>query len=232
MNKSSLLTLSAIALSALGASSAQATLAMYDDAVAGSGFTARTTAASPALDGTNQVAFDFGAIAGDATFDFILRGDIAAGGRDGFLAHADADASNSLRYEQWDDTGQLGFTRSGVADYLFTPAVTSPATDTLVTYRWTDATDTMDLFLDGNLAGTTTGVSVAFQMPTGPGRLGNNPGNSEGMVGTITRVTTWNSALSDAEIQANGDAWTAIPEPTAAALLGLFGFSFMLRRRR
>ncbi|MFT5110295.1 MAG: hypothetical protein ACI9UA_005949 [Pseudoalteromonas tetraodonis] len=223
--------LGVIALAVLAAPASHATLAIYDAAIATSGFAARTTSVSSAFTGTNQVAFDFGAISGDATFEFILSGDPVGGGQDGFLAHADADGSNSLRYEQWNDTGQLGFTRSGAADYIFAPAVLSPTADTHIAYRWTDATDTMDLFLDGTLAGTATGVSVAFQMPTGPGRLGNNAGNSEGMVGTISRVTTFNSALNPADIASHANAWL-VPEPSGMALIGLAGLAIIIRRRR
>ena len=227
MKRNSLLPLTVVAVSLVIVPASQATLALYDAAIDGSGFTARTTSVSPALDGTNNVAFDFGSISGDATFEFILRGDPVAGGRDGFLA-VGTNSGNSLRYEQWDDTGQLGFTRSGVEDYLFTPAVPSPTTDTHIAYRWTSGTSTMDLFIDGALAGSTAGAT--FDMPTGAGFLGNNAGNTEGMVGTISRVTTFDSALTDGEIAAHANAWL-VPEPSSA-LLGLLGFAFMLRRRR
>lgn len=203
-----------------------ANLAGYDAAIDGSGFTARHTTVET-LDGTNSASFDFGAISGDATMEFIVRGDIAAGGQDGFLA-VGSNGTFSLRYEQWDDTGQLGFTHGGVADYLFTPAVVSPATDTLVTYRYNSGTGTMDLFLDGTLAGSAS--APGFVMPAGLGSLGNNAGLSEGMVGTISRVTTFNSALPDAEILAHGDAWL-VPEPSSLSLLCLTGLAFIRRRR-
>ncbi|MFT6862843.1 MAG: hypothetical protein ACJAVK_001403, partial [Akkermansiaceae bacterium] len=100
-----------IAIMALAAGSLQgASLVNYDAAIAGSGFTSRTTDVSPAFDTTNSVAFDFGAISGDATFEFIVSGDPVGGGQNGFLAVGTSDAANSLRYEQWNDTGQLGFT--------------------------------------------------------------------------------------------------------------------------
>ena len=102
----------------------------YDAAIAGSGFEQRTTAVSAPLDGTIAVPFNFGAISGDATFEFILAGDPVAGGRDGFLG-VGTNATFNLRYEQWDDTGQLGFTHAGVADYLITPAAASPTSNTL-----------------------------------------------------------------------------------------------------
>ncbi|MCK5923939.1 MAG: PEP-CTERM sorting domain-containing protein [Methylococcales bacterium] len=228
--KKTILTLG-VATLALSITSSQATLALYDAQVAGSGFTARTTAISPDLTGTNSVIFDFGAITGDATFDFIVRGDHVAGGRDGFLAVGNSNSTSNLRYEGWDNTGELGFSRSGVADYNFTPGVASPSSDTLVTYRWTDATDTMDLFMDGVFAATQT-AGPTFEMATGPGHLGNNAALGEGMVGTISRVTTYNSAQSNADILARGNAWTAVPEPSGMALIGLAGLAMIARRRR
>lgn len=221
-----IITLSALAIAA---SSLQgASLINYDAAIAGSGFTSRTTEVSAALDGTNNIAFDFGAIGGDATFEFIISGDPVGGGQDGYLAVATADASNSLRYEQWDNTGQLGFTKAGVADYNF--SIASPTVDTHLTYRWTDATDTMDLFING-VSTESIVASDAFAMPTGPGFLGNNEGNTEGMVGTISRVTTFNSALSDSDISAHSTAWTGVPEPSSVLLSGLAALALLRRRR-
>ena len=203
----------------------------YDAAIAGSGFTERTTAVSPALDGSNAVDFDFGAISGDATFEFILSGDPVGGGRDGFLAVGTSDATNSLRYEQWDDTGQLGFTKGGVADNTFTALnAASPTTDTHVAYRWTQATGTMDLFING--APTDSIAGATFDMPTGPGLLGNNAGLTEGMVGTISRVTTFDSAIGDSEIAAHANAFTGIPEPSSILLSSIAALALLRRNRR
>jgi len=207
-----------------------ASLADYDAAIDGSGFVARTTEVSATFDTTNNVAFDFGAISGDATFEFIVRGDPAAGGQNGFLAVATGNAVNSLRYEQWDDTGQLGFTRGGVADNTFgAAAAASPTDDTHVAYRWTQGTGTMDLFVNGALADTIAGAT--FDMPSGPGFLGNNEGLTQGMLGTISRVTTYDSALSDSDISSHSTAWTGIPEPSSI-LLSSLATLILLRRRR
>ena len=179
------------------------------------------------FDTTNSAAFDFGTVIGDATFEFIIEGDPVAGGRNGYIGRADANAVNSLRYEQWDNTGTLGFTRGGVADYNL--GVASPTTPTHIAYRW-DGANTMELFVDGALSGTVAGAT--FEMPTGAGVLGNvNPGGTEGMVGTIHRVTTYDSALSNSDIAAHANAWL-IPEPTGVALVGLAGLAMIVRRRR
>ena len=183
------------------------------------------------FDGTNIELFDFGTISGDATFEFIIGGDPVAGGQNGYIGRADANPLNSLRYEQWNDTGQLGFTQSGVADNTFTALdAASPAADTHVTYRWTQTGGTMDLFINGVATDSIAGAT--FDMPTGPGHLGNvaEAGN-EGMIGTISRVTTFNTALADADITAHADAWLAVPEPSSVLLSGIAALALLRRRR-
>ena len=76
-----------------------------------------------------------------------------------------------------------------------------------ITYVW-NATDlTMQLYVNGVLAGTSTGVSSDFGMPTGAGLLGNNAGGTEGMVGTIYRVTVYSGVLPDTQIKSHADAY-------------------------
>ena len=231
MKKRLLTSISAVAAALALAPSASATLASYDAAIAadnGGGLPyAGILSSAQTFNGSNIAAVDFGSITGAATFEFILEGDPVAGGRNGYIGRADANAGNSLRYEQWDDTGTLGFTRSGVADYNL--GVPSPTTATHVTYLW-DGAGTMELFIDGVSSGTVNGAT--FEMPTGPGHLGNvSDGGGEGMVGTIHRMTTYDSALSTAQIASHANAWL-IPEPTGVALFGLAGFAMILRRRR
>jgi len=151
-------------------------LVAYDTAIqADTTATALAKLTAPVtLDGTAGSAFDFGATAGDTTMEFILQGDSNLTGDSGFLAVGE-NSSSSLRYEQWQNTHQLGFTQGGVADYMFSPAVSSPTTPTHLTYVWNSTELTMSLYVNGTLAGTATGVSDVFAMPTGAGFLGANP---------------------------------------------------------
>lgn len=196
-------------------------LTLYDTAISdGHGGGAGTLPYASVLttpvvfDGTNIELFDFGTISGDATFEFIISGDPVAGGQNGYIGRADANPGNSLRFEQWNDTGQLGFTRAGVADNTFNaPNAASPAVDTHVTYRWTEATGTMDLFINGAPTDSITGAT--FEMPTGPGHLGNvAAGGGEGMIGTIHRVTTYDSLVDDATIQEHAEAFLTTGDPS------------------
>jgi len=206
-------------LLALLAVSARAGLTEYDAAI--------TADATPAVSkltnavtftGTNSSLFNFGSITGDATFEFIVQGTPSTA--DGYLA-VGANSTSNLRFEQWNNTGQMGMTQLGVADYLFTPAVPTPETIRHITYVWNGA-GTMKLYVDGTLAGTNSSVTTAFGMPTGSGRLGANPSNGEGMVGTIYRMTCYDSVLSDAKILSHADAYHGVLRPP---VIGFFNAS-------
>lgn len=195
---------------------AEATLPQYDriinedEASNGLAPTAKLTEAV-SFDGSNHSPFEFGQTADAVTIEFVLEGDPVAGGPDGYLA-VGANSSSNLRYEQWRNTGQLGFTQLGVADYLFSPLVVSPTEPTHITYVW-DGDGRMQLYLDGVLAGENTQAGDGFTMPTGSGLLGNNSRNSEGMVGTIHRVTVYDEALDATTIRRHADAYNGITYP-------------------
>ena len=190
-----------------------ASLADYDlvianDAAAGMPPTATLTAAVT-FNGASFHPFDFGPVSGAAAFEFIVEGTPA--GPNGYLA-VGANAVSNLRFEQWSDTGQMGFTQLGVADYLFTPPVATPPQARHIVYVW-DGAGTMQLYVDGALAGTRSGVAAAFGMPTGNGRLGANPSGGEAMTGTIHRLTAYDQLLSPDTIQRHADAFLGIARP-------------------
>ena len=158
------------------------------------------------LTGANRAGFNFGSHAGRVTMEFILVGDSSFGSGASYLA-VGANPSSSLRYEQWNNTGQLGFTQSGVQDYLFNPVVPSPGRFTHVAYLWDTNTHVMRLFLNGSFAGARSGVDPNFVMPKGQGWLGANQGNTENMTGSIHRVTVYDRVLPDDLIQRHADAY-------------------------
>ena len=75
-------------------------------------------------------------------------------------------ATFSLRYEQWDDTGALGFThvrRRGLRTFTDegdAALLSSPTGPTHVAYRWQSDLQTMSLYIDGELAGTHLGSKL------------------------------------------------------------------------
>ncbi len=198
---------------------AQTPLEAYDTAIAtdaagGLAPVAKLTAAVT-LTGTGGAAFDFGVSSGDGTIEFILEGDPAANNT-AYLA-VGANAASSLRYEVWDNTGQLGFTQAGVADYQFTPGVLSPKRTTHVAYAWDPASFVMRVYVNGLLAGSATGVDANFALPTGAGWLGNNADGTEPMVGKIHRVTVYNSLLSEAAIRRHAEAFGGLVNQALSA---------------
>jgi hypothetical protein len=185
--------------------------AINEDSAAGLAPRAKLTNALTFND-ANQSTFNFGDNSGDVTMEFVLQGDPGAGGPDGYLA-VGANANSNLRYEQWNNTGQLGFTQLGVADYLFSPVVPSPTEPVHVAYVWRSAERSMELYLNGSLAGTRSGVDGGFAMPAGQGWLGNNAAGSEGMAGIIHRVTVYDEAILPDIIQRHADAYNGITHP-------------------
>lgn len=202
-----------IVLVAVLPATVRASLAAYDasitaDASGGVNTLARLT--EPAvLNGANRVAFNFGANSGDVTMEFILTGNPSFGTGSSFIA-VGANSTSSLRYNQWQNTGQLGFTQGGVADYLFNPGAPSPQAPVHIAYVWQSASRTMRLYLNGSFAGSSSGVSAAFAMPTGQGWLGGNPGGGELMQGTIFRVTVYDDVIADDVIQRHADAYNDV----------------------
>jgi hypothetical protein len=204
----------------LGLAGAQANLTGYDaaitnDAAVGLVPLARLTNAVT-VTGGKRAAFNFGNGSGSVTMEFILEGNPAAG-VDSYLAVGSSSSSN-LRYAQYSNTRQLGFTQLGVADYLFTPGVSSPTAPTHVTYTWDATGRVMSLYTNGVLAGKCSGVVATFAMPSGLGWLGANPGNTEQMSGTIYRVTVYKGLIGEEAIRRHGDAYNDIkPLPVIAA---------------
>jgi hypothetical protein len=199
----------------VGAISAKASLSTYDaaiisDAAGGLAPLARLTSAV-VLTGTNRAAFNFGASSGSTTFEFVLEGDPAVV-ISAFLAVGE-NSSSSLRYDIWYDTGELGFTEGGVADYQFSPGVPSPVLPTHIAYVWDHNTRTMKLFLNGKLAGSRAGVSTSFAMPRGQGWLGANTSGSEAMVGTIHRLVVYAGMVSEEVIRAHADTFNDVLRP-------------------
>lgn len=179
--------------------------AVSADAVAGVTPTATLLQAATFL-GNNSFPFDFGNVSGDGTFECIVESTGSAASA--YLA-VGANTASNLRLRQNPNTGQVGMTQLGVADYIFSPPVNAPETAAHLAYVW-NGTGTMSLYVNGVLSGTRSGVSGSFGLPNGAGRLGANPSNGEGMSGTIYRVTCYDSALSADLLLRHGEAFLGV----------------------
>ncbi len=195
---------------------AQASLQTYDEIIKAdqmAGLSTLATLVSPVvLTGANKAPFNFGHTSGDVTLEFILEGDPTTGSASKYLAVGN-NAGSNLRYEQWSNTGQLGFTELGVLDYRFSPAVPSPTAPVHMAYVWDDSESIMTLYMNGTVAGSTSGVTARFAMPTGQGYLGANPSDGEAMIGTIYRVTVYNKIIDEAAILKHADAYNDVTHP-------------------
>ena len=177
-----------------------------DDAAAGLTPVAKLT--SPLdFDGTNTESFDFGALSGSATFEFIVRGDPAV--VEAILA-SNAGGTSSLSFVEKNSSGALGFSEGG-SSHEFSPDVAAPTDPQHIAFRWDATPKTMEVYINGEQKGSVTGVD--FQMPSGSnGKLG------LGLEGTIFRLTTYNSAIAPARIAAHAQGWLAcLSGPTIRA---------------
>ena len=148
--------------------------------------------------------------------EFVLEGDPEATGDSGFLAVGEA-TSSSLRYEQWQNTLQMGFTQGGVADYSFVPGVPSPSIATHVAYVWDATAFSMRIYVNGVMSGEAIGVSDLFVMPSGMGYLGANPSGTEAMIGRIYRVAVYDEKVPEATLQKHAKAFTSVLRPPIIA---------------
>jgi hypothetical protein len=211
------------ALAAGGHVLAQTPLDTYDSAIAADALlspplTPVATLTTPVvLNGSSGVAFDFGATSGDTTIEFILKGDPTASASS-TLAAGTSNPKSRLDFEVWSYTHELGFTQGGVADYQFTPGVSSPTNDTHIAYVWNSAGKVMNVYVNGTLAGSASGVDAAFVMPSGPGWLGAaDQAGDEAMTGTIYRVTVYSGILPDDAIRRHASAFGAQVRPALNA---------------
>jgi hypothetical protein len=172
-----------------------------------------------AIGGTNRAAFNFGNVTGNATFEFILKGDPTPS--TGAVCLAVGTNTNSvLRYEQWQNTGVMGFTQLGILDYVFNPSVPSQRGPLHLVYAWNASTRTMKIYLNGLQAGICTDVDNVFAMPTGWGFLGGYQNNADLLYGTYYRVTVYNSLLGDDVIRRHSDSYNDIPSPPTIESFG------------
>lgn len=129
-----------------------------------------------------------------------------------------------LRLDQYENTGEIGYTKYNVADYRFTPAVVAPLNSFFhLAYVGIPGVG-VSLYLNGELVGTN---SHFVELPRAYlGAL-----SRSNMI--LDEVVLYDQALSSAEIAAHALASGVVPEPSTLVLvaLGLLGLSVARRRQ-
>ncbi len=162
-------------------------------------------------------------LAGDWTAELIVLAN-GAGASQGFMGSTVA----ALKADQWNQTGQMGYTAFGVIDV--TLGAPTPAELTHVAYVKTDAG--VDVYANGALADTgTTLIDLPLDV-LGGGRI--NPDGSvvDPLGGLLDEIVIYDRALTAGDIQGHV---AAIPEPASLTLIATGALALLLlalRRRR
>jgi hypothetical protein len=180
--------------------------------------------------GTNSVLVGGANLATDWTLEAIFQADTVNGNASMGLIGCDFSAADrmAVKAEQWDMTGQLGYTRFGVVDVTFGGAgAATPAAYTHVALVGTGAG--VELFVDGASQGSDATVTALSRYVLGAGAVRTNGTLVDGLTGAIDELVIYNRALSAGDIAAHA---AAVPEPasTVLSLLALMGLLGCRRR--
>jgi hypothetical protein len=190
-----------------------------------------TTAATnfTTVSGTAPILIDVGALLDDRSFEFIVNAGLA-GMSGAFLGHRQLNGAQGLKFDQWQDSGLLGITDFGLVDHLSDDAAPENI-DTHVAFVSDGLTGT-DLYLNGTNVHTFAGVLLVMSGEQGLAGIAESVGGfSDLLDGSIFGFASYDVALTPAEVAAHSNAFF-IPEPSAAALLGVAALSCCSRRRR
>ncbi|SHK09025.1 PEP-CTERM protein-sorting domain-containing protein [Rubritalea squalenifaciens DSM 18772] len=225
MNK--LVTASALATLGL-AGMAQATLTAWQTEV-GLGATASSTVFATT---STPVKHDVGTLSGAQSFEFIVNANLG-GASSALLGDRTSGTGNeqALKFEQYNNTGNLGLSAFGVADW--NSGVAAPTgVDTHIVFS-TDGVTGTNLYLNGALVGTTTTV-LDISGLTGLGAVDRGASFQDVMDGDILGFASYDSELTSGEILDHYNAFNAaaVPEPTSTMFIGLGAVCLLFRKRR
>lgn len=197
---------------------------------------------SPGLVGS-AAAFDAGGhvflgganVTTDWTLETIFKADTVNGGVSMGLVGTDFAASSdrmAVKAEQWNSTGQLGYTRFGVVDVTFTDTLAATPAD-FAHVVFVGQASGVSLYVNGAPAGSDATSSPLARWALAAAAIRADSTLVDPLTGLIDELVIYDRALSLSEISAH---YGAIPEPNVASLgllggIALLGFRCGLRRR-
>lgn len=208
-------------------------------AIASNVTTSTNSGAGWTLDGTAGVAYDYGALdaiggapVNGSTVEFIFN--LSDSGPSiiigSFLSWSPGAEWQYLKLEQWNNTGKFGLTTPEAWDKSLT-TVSLFDQDVHVVLRRNNDSGTLDFFVNGVFAETES-TKTNWRQDGGNGFIGSaNNGTTDAANGIIYGVASYDAALSNEDVVALHAAYT-VPEPASTSLVGIFGLSLLLRRRR
>jgi len=184
-----------------------------------------------AFQGDSHVFLGGANVATDWTLEAIFKADTVSGGVSMGLVGTDFAAAAdrmALKAEQWESTGQMGYTKFGVVDVTFDgSAAATPADFAHVVF--VGANSGVNLYVNGAPAGSDAASTPLARWGLATGAIRADGTLVDPLTGVIDELVVYDRALSPAEISAH---YSAIPEPTVLSLGVLGGVLVWGVRRR
>lgn len=180
---------------------------------------------------STPTTIDVTVLSGGMSFEFIMNAG-AAGASQALLGDRTNGTGNdqALKFEQYNNTGNLGFTAFGVADWNSGVAYTT-GTDIQIVFT-SDGSNTR-IYVNGAEVANNATLAIDIAGVTGIGGIDRGAGTFQDVLdGDILGFAAYDSELSPGEIETHYNAFVTVPEPSSAALLGLGGIALILRRRK
>lgn len=179
-----------------------------------------------AFDAGSHVFLGGANLATDWTLETIFKADTVNGGVSMGLVGTDFAAASdrmAIKAEQWDSTGQMGFTRFGVVDVTFAGSLAATPAD-FAHVVFVGQNSGVSLYVNGALAGSDAASTPLARWALGAGAIRADGTLVDPLTGMIDEMVFYSRALSPSEISAH---YSAIPEPTVLSLGVLGGLAIL-----
>lgn len=184
-----------------------------------------------AFDGGGHVFLGGANLTTDWTLETIFKADTVNGSVSMGLVGTDFAAASdrmAIKAEQWNETGQMGYTLFGVADVTFTdPLAATPADFEYVVF--VGQSSGVSLYVNGVFAGSDPLSTVLARWGLATGAIRADGTLVDPLTGAIDELVIYDRALSAEEISAH---FAVVPEPTFLSLVMVGGLAALCARFR